>query len=115
MPLLTPKPDSLGTNEHTGWNPGNEAVLTHNLLPCAYDLVPTPTAQPPSHSLVVALLNHIGQFNAVLLHVQEANGEGVPLRSNQLLGIIQVLHLPLHREPAGGGGGHKKLVIHIRQ
>ncbi len=102
--LLTPRPDSLGTNEHTSCNHGNEA--SYSCLPTQsphmhMTLYALPSPQPPSHSLIVVLLNHIGQFGAVLLHVQEADGEGVPLRLNELPGIVKVLQLPLHRESAG--------------
>ncbi len=108
--LLTPRPDSLGTNEHRGWNPGNEA--SYSCLPTQsphmhMTLYALPSPQPPSHLLIVVLLNHVGQFGAVLLYVQEADGEGVPLWSNELPGIVEVLQLPLHRESAGqpeGGG-----------
>ncbi len=100
MPLLTPTPDSLGTNKHTGWNPGNGGRLQ---LPSYIYMT-----HPPSHSLVVVLLNHVGQFGAVLLHVQEADGKGVPLRSNELPGIVEVLQLPLHRESAEQPEGGEK-------
>ncbi len=54
---------------------------------------------PLSHSLVVVFLNEVGQFGAVLLHLQEADSEGVPLGSDQVPGIVQVLQLSLHCEP----------------
>ena len=46
-------------------------------------------------SLIVLLLNDVGQLGAKLLDVVETNEQGVPLGTNELSCRRQILQLPL--------------------
>lgn len=47
--------------------------------------------------LAVVFLNESGQLSGMLLDVQKADGESVPLRSNQITSVVKVLQVSLFK------------------